>query len=520
MRAALSARVSTQEQAEKIAPIADQLACGRAFCASHEWPVALEEVDEGISGSVWPRPGLMSLLEAARRGEFEILVVWAYSRVGRDENLELFGHIMWEFRQAGVRVVSVTEEGASPIETNVQGMMAGIALQKLKDDVNRGMRQKAGRREYTGGRALFGYNWTSRTERVVVPEEAAIVARVYEMADPAGECRQLATIARELGLELQRVRRMLRHPGYAGAYTYSRFTFAGAGSRKKMARPAPLDRQIITWGAHEEIVPRDLWDRVQQRLDEQAERRPNNNGQASLPLTGLVRCGVCSRPLRVTGFHRPPGDVPVRYYYRCDTDGCPGIGNACVAGWTTDVVRAVMEQLRRPDIADAIVAEIRRAYDDGRRSGAWEAEVRRLEKAEASIRAVISSGEISDTRALARDYEATRRGLERARASLERDRRKAGLRISPASIRARLARACALLGALEDRTEADKAVRPLLAHFVESITVEPGAERATVQLRSDVVDVPPQPYLSGGREIRPLSFPMVLPPRALSRRRG
>lgn len=500
MRTAIYARVSTQEQAQKLAPIADQLAECRQRCAERGWDVALQAVDDGISGSVWPRPGLASLLDAARRGEFDLLLCWNYQRVGRDENLELFGHLMWEFRQAGVRVVSVKEEGATPIETNVHGMVAGLQLQKIREDITRAMRSKASRCEYTGGRRLFGYRWTGKAAREIVPEEAAVVARAFEMADPEGEHRHLAEISRELGLELQRVRRLLRHPGYAGAYTYSRTTLSGG--RNRMARPAPPDRRVITWGAHEPIVPRELWDRVQERLDDQASVRPNNRGQASLPLTGILACGLCGSTLRVTGSHRGPDGVN-RYYYKCLTEDCAGVGNLAVHGWAQQIIRSILEQLRRPDLAKAISDQLNSVYQAGRRAGSWDAEIRRLEKAEAILREMIRSGEIEDTRALIRDYDATTRALGRARAAQAHERSRASGMTSPRSIQARLAHACEALrkvdGELPWEPDLDRAVRPVLARFVESIAVRPDSAIADVTLRSDAMMADGKSNTDGGR---------------------
>jgi DNA invertase Pin-like site-specific DNA recombinase len=507
MRIALSARVSTTEQAKRLFPIADQFDAGRKLCAERGWKVMMEEADDGISGTVWPRPGLWKILESARHDEIDIVVVWAYHRIARDEDLLTQAHILWEFRAAGVPIVSVTEPNASAIEINQLGVSAGLQLKKLKEDVERGMRSKASRREYTGGRHLFGYRWISKTEREIIPEQAAIVERAFELADPAGEHRQLAEMSRELGLELQRLRRMLRHPGYAGAYTYSRFTFAG--SRNKMARPAPPERQVVHWGAHEPIVPRDRWDRVQDRLDEQARRRPHNNGQASLPLTGLIRCGVCHEPLRVCGSHRLRNEGLPQYYYRCHTDCCPGVGRQAVHGWTGEIVREVLGQLRRPDLADAIARSVRRIYEAGRRTGSWEAEVRRLERAESTVRGIITSGNVTDTRALATDYETVHRDLERARASLAGDRRRAGLQISAESIRARLRDACALLEELAGTAEADSIARPLLARFVKSVTILPG-QPAVVQLNSEPILETEPPPLAGAREIPGFSFSVVL----------
>jgi len=65
MRAALYARVSTEEQVEGWSPDAQLAAC-RVFCQSKSWTVAEEYVDAGESGTTANRPQLSGMLAAAK----------------------------------------------------------------------------------------------------------------------------------------------------------------------------------------------------------------------------------------------------------------------------------------------------------------------------------------------------------------------------------------------------------------------------------------------------------------------
>jgi DNA invertase Pin-like site-specific DNA recombinase len=495
MRAALYARLSREDKTEEDLKIAHQLEVCRSFVAEQAgWEVVAELIDDGISGTVRNRPGLQRLLAMARGGELDVIVARDQDRMARGHHLP--GWVWEEFASHNVKIITLRERNSSSLEKGVLSVIGAQYVDRARELITDRMREKASRQEYTGGKQLFGYRWVPTVSPEVVaqlrearrpvpkrreidPAEAAVVARLFEMADPHGESRSLADISRELGLELQRVRRMLRHPGYAGAYTYSRFTFTGG--RSKIAKAASPDRVVITWGAHEAIVPRDRWDRVQARLDHQAARCPLNDGQVALPLSGILRCASCKRPLRVTGTHHPKGG-PVRYYYACTSPGCPGVGRVCVVGLAGEIIRGLLEQLRRPELVQALAAELRRAYEAGRRAGSWEAEIRRLERSEASLRAVITSGEVSDTRALAREYASAQRSLDRARASLVHDRRKSGVSVSAASIRARLAHVCDRLEGLRAADESSREARAVIHAAVEAVIVDAGSDQAVVQL--------------------------------------
>jgi DNA invertase Pin-like site-specific DNA recombinase len=96
-RAALYARVSTFEQ-NCDTQLLDlrQLAGQRGFTISEEF------VDNGISGARAKRPGLDRLLADARRGRFDVVVVWACDRLARSTRhfldvLDELSHLRVEF---------------------------------------------------------------------------------------------------------------------------------------------------------------------------------------------------------------------------------------------------------------------------------------------------------------------------------------------------------------------------------------------------------------------------------------
>jgi DNA invertase Pin-like site-specific DNA recombinase len=77
-RAALYVRVSTDRQT-----VENQLAELRRAVEYERWEEVAVFKDEGISGTIDRRPGLDAMLEAAKRREFDVVMVWAIDRLGR-----------------------------------------------------------------------------------------------------------------------------------------------------------------------------------------------------------------------------------------------------------------------------------------------------------------------------------------------------------------------------------------------------------------------------------------------------
>lgn len=121
-RAVIYSRVSTLEQNVSL-----QLDESRDFVRRRGWRVAREYSDHGESGAKRDRAGLLALLEDARRGRFDVLVVWRADRLFRSMRdmvvtLEVLSAV-------GVDFVSVTEpfDTASPTGKLLFHLVAAFA---------------------------------------------------------------------------------------------------------------------------------------------------------------------------------------------------------------------------------------------------------------------------------------------------------------------------------------------------------------------------------------------------------
>jgi DNA invertase Pin-like site-specific DNA recombinase len=132
MRAAIYTRCSTRgtsKYGDKVAYDQDprvQEAPLRAFIQSRGWMLARVYSDRE-SGRKSARPGLKELMDAARRREIDVIVVWRFDRMSR--STAHFLEVIEELRTLGVDLVSHSQafDSTTPMGKFTMTMFAALA---------------------------------------------------------------------------------------------------------------------------------------------------------------------------------------------------------------------------------------------------------------------------------------------------------------------------------------------------------------------------------------------------------
>jgi site-specific DNA recombinase len=371
MRLAIYARVSTDEQREG-QNIDSQIAELERFSRDKGWPIVETYKDDGWSGGVMERPELDRLRDDAQKGVFEAVLINDVDRLARD--VAHLGVIKRDLEKKGIRVIfRKLPSDASPtynLMVNILGSFAEFEREMIADRTRRGRRHKVEvRKQYLGGNTAYGYRYTPKdrllgTEGIldVNPTEAAVVAQMFGWIDEEGlSARRVVRRLNEmrvppkLGAPLwakSSVLRILRSEIYAGVWHYNKFQGCepkhpspiqryrkhGKGSLRK--RPKNEWLPLVLPDALR-IVPRDRWERVQQRLDRNITFSPRNEKHSYL-LKGLVRCGACGA--------RYVGDpCHGKFYYRC-LARCKGMPSVTERLLDDAVMAAVREAVVKPEV--------------------------------------------------------------------------------------------------------------------------------------------------------------------------
>src|ERR1043165_8283062 len=177
MPVALYLRVSTEEQRERQS-IVTQRHIGNRYTELHGLPIYEVFADDGVSGTVpiEARPGGKRVLEAARHGKFDQLLVFKLDRLGRETRLIL--NAVAELEKYGVRIRSMTEEFDTATATGrlMLTMLSGFAAHErelIRERSVLGTNRIAEAGAWLGGVVPYGYRkeGEKRQGRLVVSDE-------------------------------------------------------------------------------------------------------------------------------------------------------------------------------------------------------------------------------------------------------------------------------------------------------------------------------------------------------------
>ena len=106
---------------QSVAAIEDQFRVCRAQATQQGWKVVGSYKDAAVSGSsVTLRPGMQALLQDARRGAFDTVLVDALERVRRDQ--EDVATLLKDLRSNGVEIVTLAEGAISELHVGLEGI--------------------------------------------------------------------------------------------------------------------------------------------------------------------------------------------------------------------------------------------------------------------------------------------------------------------------------------------------------------------------------------------------------------
>lgn len=302
--AAAYIRVSDERQ-DEYSP-ESQLKLIQKYAKDHEYIVPDEYIfyDDGISAkSVKKRKEFNRMIALAKSDEkpFSAIFVWKFSRFARNQEESIVYKSL--LKKKGVSVVSVSE----PIADEVFGSLIERIIEwmdeyyliRLSGEVKRGMIEKAGRGEPVSI-PPFGYDL--KNKKLLPNADAPYVSDIFNAyLNGAGQ----REIARNLALKGIKTRRgnapdnrfvdyILNNPVYIGKIRWS--TDGKAASKRDYSN----ENIMIVDGEHEPIIDLDLWNKVQERLQETKRlygRYQRREQPVQFMLKGLVRCSSCGATL-------------------------------------------------------------------------------------------------------------------------------------------------------------------------------------------------------------------------------
>ena len=406
------------ERAGESLSIENQKAILSEYIETQGWTLHDIYVDDGISGTTFERPGVQRLLEDAKQGVINTILVKDMSRFGR--NYIMVGQYLdYVFPTFGIRFVALSDNidtenrdtpamDMMPITNVFNEWWAATTSKKL-----RAVRIKNAKEGKNGmSHAPYGYILGTNEKRTlqINPETAPIVRRIFEMRASGMTPRKIADVLNAekvltpndyriatTGINGVRnpshlwhttvLRTLLSNQAYIGNLVQHKSTTISYKNHKWQRRPE--EEWIVVENAHEAIIPRDLWDKVKEV--EQAVGHGKHTARGFMhPLSGLMLCADCGAKMRLgwnTTYVKRLGRENTYFNFNCGTKSRMG-SSACFSHFITV---PVLEQIVRQDVAakaQMIIgreAEFKRRYleQQAMLDGANQSEVKKeLKKAE------------------------------------------------------------------------------------------------------------------------------------------
>ncbi|MBF8982625.1 recombinase family protein [Lutibacter sp. B2] len=301
-----------------------------------------EYVDDGISGTNFEREAVSTLIEDAKNGLINCVIVKDFSRFGRNY-IETGTYIDKIFPFLGIRFISVNDNYDSGklsshtggIDVAFKNMIHDFYSKDLSKKIISAKRANAEKGNHMTAYAPYGFVKNKDKKLVADIESADVVRRIFTMRLNGETQTDIARILNTEGVSSplmlrkkrkdkfpcnksnditywrgSRIQAILKDRRYVGDAVYGKVKRAEIGSKKDVK--VPESQWIVVENAHEGIVSREDFEKVQSMFKHYSKGRQKNMEL----FTSKIKCADCNHTLITKVYNNKSGKT-VRYV--CNT---------------------------------------------------------------------------------------------------------------------------------------------------------------------------------------------------------
>ena len=346
MKAVIYARYSSDNQREE--SIEGQLRECMEFAEKNGITVIGNYIDRALSAKTDNRPEFQKMIKDSYCKVFDTIIVWKVDRFAR--NRYDSAHYKNILKKNGVKVISAKEhigEGSEGII--LEAMLEGYAEYysvELAEKINHGLTENALKGKLNGGTIPLGYRLTKEQTLEINEETAPVVLEIFVRYND-GE--KIKSIEKDLAL------RELTN-NYGGPITYNRIHYL-LKNRRYLGEYR--FRDIVHKNAFPAIVPEDLFNSVQKKLEKNKIAPARHKAEDDYILTTKLRCGKCGAYM--VGESGKSMTGAIHRYYKCANTKKKKLCNkkAVKKGWIEDiVVNYTMKKIMDDELVDYLADRI------------------------------------------------------------------------------------------------------------------------------------------------------------------
>lgn len=335
--------------------------CDPKLCHS----TVLEYCDDGYSGKNFDRPGIQQLLESAKSGAVDCILVKDISRFGRDY-ITVGNYITKVFPFLGIRFIALNDQFDSMrkgdldrLDVSFQSLIYDLYSRDLSQKVRTAKARLVSQGVYINSIAPYGYRKSPKDKHMLIPDPktADTVRRIFQMA---ADGVPVVSITRTLNLEgvsppsqvkvgtpsehanwsnqywsRNTVWWILRDRQYIGSNVFGKRTRRQVGVSRALT--ARREEWFVVDDRHEPLVSKELFQRAQEQLGGEYKQTPH--GRNDNLLSRKVYCGVCHYAIIRRGTKN-------KYYCCSRPQTVPGLGCCSEKIYERDIMAMVVEAIR------------------------------------------------------------------------------------------------------------------------------------------------------------------------------
>ena len=300
------------------------------YIAENQYIPVGDYVDEALTGTNLHRPGFQRMLDDAKKGLFDVIIVHKMDRMSRNVYDAL--DVQRKLAVYGVRIESVIERFEETPEGQLQRVIQlGVGeyySQNLAREVRKGLHENAYKCIHNGGIPPYGFDVDPETKRYIINEhEASGIRIMFEKIIQGWSYRELAEYLNLLGYRTKIGNKfsatssfydILTNPKYMGVYTYNRSVSKPKqiGMKRSHRKNKNAEEIICIPNGVPAIVDEETFELVQKLLKQRRRSKGQHKAKEVYLLTGLVECAECGSAYH--GSSRIGGRNKSKYVsYRC-----------------------------------------------------------------------------------------------------------------------------------------------------------------------------------------------------------
>lgn len=270
MKAVIYARYSSSSQREESIEV--QIRECTKFAEQNGYTVLKHYIDKAISGTTDKRPDFQQMIQDSKTRLFDTVLVLRTDRFSRDvADSAAYKQIL---KNNGVRVIPITEDfgdnAVGQLMGRIMESMAEYYSNELREKVQRGQNINAEKGLWNGGSVPFGLRVSQDQRLEPDPDTAPFVLEAFKRYDAGATMTQIRDYlnshgivnGRGLPINYGTIQRLLNNRRYIGEYAY---------------------REYVLTDAITPIVPKDLFDRVQQRMAKNQKAPRKSQSRRRIP---------------------------------------------------------------------------------------------------------------------------------------------------------------------------------------------------------------------------------------------